>query len=213
MRAAFLAVVLALAVSATALAGSGDPQTDIRPADQARARAMLLRLGDFSPAFTSRPSSSGGDSGFYCPAIDESDLTLTGKARSPTFAATIEFVTSTADVYESRADANASWVRGTSKAGQQCLRTGLRRVFQGSTLRFVSFKPLRFPRRGERSVAYRAIVTQDGVRIYIDVIAMLVSRAEAAVIYSSVLTPPPHSELRRLSGLVAKRAEKAMRGA
>ena len=109
--------VLALAVAGTALAARGDPQKQIRPADQARAKAMLLRPADFNPAFTARPSSSSGSGDFYCAALDESDLTLTGEARSHSFTATTEYVTSTAYVYVSRSDSNASWRRGTSAGG------------------------------------------------------------------------------------------------
>jgi hypothetical protein len=77
----------------------------------------------------------------------------------------------------------------------------------------VSFKRLPFPRRGQRSVAYRVIASQQGIRLYLDLVAMQVSRAQAAVIYVSGLQPPPASEVRRLSALVERRAMKAMRGA
>jgi hypothetical protein len=210
MRPAFTALLLALAVASGALAANGDPQRRITPADQARAKAMLLRGSDFSVAFTSHPSSSGGG-GFSCAAIDESDLTVTGRATSPIFTATAEFVVSRADVYESRSDSNASWSRGTSAAGQECLRVGVRRQLQGTAVRLVSFKRLAFPARGQRSVAYRAIASQQGLRIYVDVVAIQVSRAQVSVLYVSGLSPPPQEELRRLTGIVATRAAKAMR--
>jgi hypothetical protein len=211
MRPALAAVVLVLAVAGAALAANGDPQRRITPADQARAKAMVLRASDFSAAYTSHPSSSGGG-GFYCAAIDESDLTLTGSATSPSFTATAEFVVSRADVYESRSDSNASWSRGTSEAGQECLRVGIRRQLQGTAVRLVSFKRLAFPKRGQRSVAYRAVASQQGLRIYVDVVAIQVSRAQVSVLYVSGLSPPSQDELRRLTGVVATRAAKAMRG-
>ena len=211
MRPALAAVLLVLAVAGAALAANGDPQRRITPADQARAKAMVLRASDFSAAYTSHPASSGGD-GFYCAAIDESDLTLTGSATSPSFTATAEFVVSRADVYESRADSNASWSRGTSAAGQECLRVGIRRQLQGTAVRLVSFKRLAFPKRGQRSVAYRAVASQQGLRIYVDVVAIQVARAQVSVLYVSGLSPPPQDELRRLTGVVATRAAKAMRG-
>jgi hypothetical protein len=211
MRPAFIAVLLALAVASGALAANGDPQRRITPADQARAKAMLLRGSDFSVAFTARPSPSG-DSGFSCAALDESDLTITGRAISPSFTATAEYAASTAEVYESRADASASWKRGTGTAGLACLRLGVRRQFQGpGGVRLVSFARIPFPRRGDRSVAFRAIAAQQGLRVYVDVVAMQVSRAEATVAYASALSPPPQEELRRLTGIVATRAAKAMR--
>lgn len=207
-----LALIVALLATGVALAARGDPRERFTPADQARARAMLLRAVDFNPAFVARPSSQN-DSDFYCAALDESDLTLTGRGTSPSFAAGTEYVTSTSSVYSSRRDANASWVRGTSKAGEQCLRLGLRRELQGTVVRLTSFARFPFPKRGARSVAYRALATVQGVRVYVDLVAMQVGRAEAGVVYVSALTPAPAAELRRLTNVVAKRAAKAMRGA
>ena len=204
-----LAVVLVAAGSA--LAARGDPQKRITPADQARAKAMLLRAADLSVAYVARPSSSGsGD--FYCAALDESDLTVSGDAKSPSFTTTGEQIASTAYVYRSRADADASWRRGTSDAGVECLRAGLRAQFRGTGVRLASFKRMAFPARGQRSVAFRAVATQQGIRVFIDLVAMQVSRAQVGVTYGTALSPPPRSELRRLSALVAARAQKAMRG-
>ncbi len=206
-----LVVLAALAGTSAALAARGDPKEAITPADQARAKAMLLRAADFSPAYTASPAASRGGGDLYCAALDESDLTVSGRAESPRFTATPEFITSTAYVYKSRSGSNASWARGTSAAGVNCLRDVLRAQLQGTAVRFVSFKKLSFPKRGQRSVSYRAIATQQGLRLYVDVVAMQVVRAQAAVIYLSGLSPPPEGELRRLTALVAKRAERAMR--
>jgi hypothetical protein len=205
-------VLVALVATTAAFAGRGDPRERFNPADQARAKAMLLRPADFSVAYTARPGSSGGGD-FYCAALDESDLTLTGKARSPSYTTTGEYVSSSSDVYASRSDATASWKRGTSSAGQQCLRAGLRAELQGTAVKLVSLKRLPFPRRGERSAAYRAVAIAQGIRVYLDVVAMQVSRAEASVLYVAALGPPPAGELPRLTGVVERRMEKAMRGA
>ncbi len=78
-------LVLALVLSGVSLGARGDPKKRITPADQARARAMLLRKSDFSLAFRAGPASTGAD--FYCAALDESDLTVTGQAESPSFRA------------------------------------------------------------------------------------------------------------------------------
>jgi hypothetical protein len=206
-----LALVVALLATGVALAGRGDPKENFTSADQARARAMLLRLSDFNPAFVARPSSQN-DGNFYCAALDESDLTLTGQANSSSFAAGTEYVTSTASVYATRSDANASWARGTSKAGEECQRLGTRHELQGTVVRLVSFRRIAFPKRGARSVAYRALATVQGIRVYVDLVAMQVGRAQAGVVYVSALTPAPQGELGRLTNLVAKRAAKAMAG-
>ena len=211
VKVAALALLIGLVVTSAAVAGRGDPKEQFTAADQVRAKAMLLRPSDFSAAFVARPSGSNDDD-FYCSAIDESDLTLTGKAESATFAAQTEYATSTGYVYASRAQSDASWRRGASKAGEQCLRLGVRAQFRQAKARFVSFKQTAFPHRGDRSIAYRAIATTQGVRLYIDVVAIQVGRAQAAVIYGTALVPPPQSELRRLTGVVAARAQKAMQG-
>jgi hypothetical protein len=209
-RALSVGLLVALIAAGAALADRGDPKERFTPADQARARAMLLRAADFNPAFVAHPR-AGGSGGFYCSALDESDLTLTGQGDSPNFVAGTEYVTSTASVYATRSDASAAWVRGTSKAGERCLRVGLRNALQGSAVQFVSIRRLAFPPRGTASVAYRALATVQGVRVFLDFVALQVSRAQAGVVYVSALTPPPAAELRRLTALVAKRAERAMR--
>jgi hypothetical protein len=208
-RVVTLGLVLALVAAGTALADRGDPKERFTAADQARARAVLLRAGDFNPAFVAHPH-AGGSGDFYCSALDESDLTLTGHADSPSFAAGTEYAMSTASVYATRSDSNASWARGTSKAGEQCLRIGLRSSLQGAAVQLASFRRMAFPSRGTRSAAYRAVATVQGVRVYLDFVAIQVSRAQAGVVYVSALTPPPGGELRRLTALVAKRAERAM---
>ena len=214
MRPALAALVLvALVATGAALADRGDPQKRMTPADQARASSMLLRAADFSVAYTARPSPPGSGGDFYCAALDESDLTLTGQAQSPSFITTGEYVISTASVYRTRADSNASWKRGTSAAGVHCLKEGVRGELQGAATRLVSFRKIAFPRRGDRSVAFQGLATQQGIRLYLDVVAMQVSRSQSAVIYITALAPPPQSELRRLTGLLAKRAGSAMRGA
>ncbi len=212
LRVVSLALVVALLATGVALAARGDPKERFTAADQARARAMLLRAADFNPAFVARPSTQN-DGDFYCSALDESALTLTGRGNSPSFAAGTEYVTSTASVYASRSDSNASWSRGTSKAGERCLRLGLRRELQGTVVQLTSFGRIAFPKRGARSVAYRALATVQGVRVYVDLVAMQVGRAQAGVVYVSALTPAPPGELRRLTNVVAGRAAKAMGGA
>jgi len=210
-RLAAALLVLTLALTGVSLGARGDPKKKITPADQARARAMLIHKADMGPAFTSTPASSGNDD-FYCAALDESDLTLTGEAESPSFTSTVEFVSSHAYVYRTRADADASWRRGTSARGQECLRDGLRGELQGTSVRLVSFRKLTFPKFAQRSVLYRVVADQQGVRIYLDLVALQHSRAQIAIVYGSGLSPPPAAEERRLAKVTAARMTKAMGG-
>ena len=72
-RVLVLALLLGLVVTGAALAGRGDPQKRIVPADQARAKAMLLRKSDSAVPYRVTRLPDTGD--FYCKALDESDLT------------------------------------------------------------------------------------------------------------------------------------------
>ncbi len=204
-----LAGAAALVASSAALADRGDPQERFTAADQARARAMLLRLADIGPTFRATPPTQA-DIDFYCRALDESDLTITGKAESPRFTGTNVFATSTAYIYESVADANASWRRGTSAAGQRCLRDGLRRELRGTVGQLRSFTKVAFPRLGHRSVLYRARAIQQGLPIYLDLLAIQHGRAQAAVILGSGAIAPPRDIELALVRLVARRMAKAM---
>jgi hypothetical protein len=209
-----LAVLLAgmLVVAGAGLAARGDPQKRIVPADQARATSMLLRRADFGLAHKTAPP-SGTETEFYCKALDESDLTITGEAESPNFQGGVEFVSSLSQVYESRADSNASWRRGTSTAGDACVRGEFRRQFQKNGVRLESFRRLSFQPLAERSLAYRLVASSQGVRVFLDVVALKQGRAQAAVFLGSALTPMPRDEEVRLARIVAGRMAKAMRGA
>jgi hypothetical protein len=209
-----LGLVIALAGAGAALAARGDPQKRLTPADQARAKAMLVRPADL-PAFQSRPAGPGGD--FYCAALDESDLTLTGEAQARQYALGTVTVGSTAQVYESVADANASWRRATGRAGVRCARTVLAREFAAAGIRLVSLRKLAFPRLAPRTAAFRATLagppSQPDLRVFVDVVGLGRSRGQATIVVGSALVVPPRGEELRLGRLVAQRMAKAMRGA
>lgn len=208
-----LAVALAVALvsAGAALAARGDPRERFTAVDQTRARAMLLRKADLGTAFTAVPPSQR-ETGFSCRALDESDLTITGKASSPQFVQGVAFVASTAYVYASVGDANASWSRGTSPAGQRCLRDGLRRELQRTGAQLRSFAKLQFPRVGRRSVSYRAVAERQGVPIYLDLVALQHGRAQAGFFVGSGLVVPPRDVKLRLGRVVATRMARAMGG-
>jgi len=211
-RLAVAFLVASLVVSGAALAARGDPEKKITPADQARARAMLLRKADLGPGFKATPASAEGDD-FYCEALDESDLTLTGDAESPDFERELTFLSSLAQVYESVADASASWRRGTSAAGEKCVRDEFRKQFQKDGIRLIAFRRLAFPRLAQRTVAYRLAAASQGVRVYVDVVVLQQSRAQAALLLGSALTPLAKAEEVRLATGIADRMKTAMRSA
>jgi hypothetical protein len=204
-------VIAALVVTGSALAGPGDPKKRITPADQARAKAMLLRPADM-PGFTASPSGPEPSTP-YCKALDESDLTLTGDGESPDFAAGTVLVSSLSHVYATRAQSDASWRRGTSAAGEKCAREVLRRELAQGGAQLVSYRRVTLPRLAERSVSYRAVLAGNGVRAFVEVVYMKHGRAQAAVVLGSALIPFDRAAELRLARLVASRMAKAMRGA
>lgn len=173
---------------------------------------MLLRKADFGIAFRTAPAPpESGD--VYCKALDESDLTVTGEAKSPSFVGGVESYNSLTQVYESKADSGASWRRGTSGAGEQCVRKEFAKAFAAQGGRLESFGRIPFPRLAEKSVAYRLVVSAQGVRVFLDVVGLKQGRAQAALLMTSALTPVPLEEETRLAREVARRMQAAMRGA
>ncbi len=208
-------VVVALALGAgTALAAKGDPRKDLTAADNARARSMLVRKADLGPGFTSSPGSP--QTVGYCRALDESDLTLTGEAESPNFARAIVFVSSAAQVYESAADASASWRRATSPAGDRCQQQLLRRGFRAQGVEFTSMRRTPFPKVAPRTVAYRVQLstTAQGttVKVFVDYVVLMHSRAQVALFFGSGLAPVPKADQTAIARLTAGRMAVAMRG-
>jgi len=209
-RILLVTLVVVLSGATAALAARGDPQKRIVPADQARARAMLLKQSDLAPGFRATPPT--GESNTYCKALDDSDLTLTGEAESGAFAAPGVFLSSLGQVYESVADSNTSWGRGTSTAGERCAREELGKQFRGQGLVVQSFRRVAFPRLAERSASYRLVVAGQGLRVFVDVVVLKQGRAQAAVLFGSALAPFPKDVEVRLARIVERRARTAMRG-
>ena len=217
LRAVLLACVVGLAIAGTALADHQDPQKRITSADQTRARAMLLQQSDFAPGFKRDAASNQPDPHIDCPrSISEADLTLTGDVEGSLFTRGVVSVQSIAQIYESAADASASWRRGTSAAGVECAKRLLRRVFAKGQLRFVSLRKVPFPRVGQRTVAYRVVLSgnegQVTFKLYLDLVVVMHSRAHAQVIAGSALQPVPKAEQVRLARIVAGRMARALRG-
>lgn len=172
---------------------------------------MLLRKADLGPEFKATRSSSSDD--FYCRALDESDLTLTGEAESPNFQLLLVFASSLSQVYATVADSRTSWRRGTSAAGEKCVRDEFRRLFRSQGGILESFRRLAFPRLAEKSVAYRFVSSVQGVPLYLDVVVLRHGRAQVALLLGSFRVPVPKGEEVRLARLLAGRMSVAMRGA
>jgi len=70
-----------------------------------------------------------------------------------------------------------------------------------------------FPRLAQRTAAYRLVAGSQGVRVYVDVVVLQQSRAQAALLLGSALTPLAKAEEVRLATAIADRMKTAMRGA
>jgi hypothetical protein len=156
---------------------------------------------------------SPSDDDFYCKALDESALTITGDAESQDIMLGLRFVYSLSQVYQSRRDADLSWRQGTSAAGMSCLREEFRREVSGPNDRFVSFRRIPFPRVAARRVAFRGAAVARGVPFTIDVVFLTESRAQAALVAGGVSSALSRAEVERLARLLAGRMKTAMRGA
>jgi len=209
-------VLAFLVVSASALAAHQDPQKRLTKADNVRARALLVKRTDLPTGFGPQLS-AGPDPHVGCsPSVSESDLTITGDAEGPQLALGVVFVSSAARIYESVADASASWRRSTSAAGTKCATQLLSREFAKQGVGLVSLRKISFPRVSERSAAYRvelsAMTSQGTVPVYVDIVALLRSRGQATVIVGSAVVPPQRAEELRLARIVARRMASTLRG-
>jgi hypothetical protein len=210
-----VSVLLCLAVAGTASANHQEPQKRLAKADNARARAMLVKRADL-PGFGTQ-AGSAEEIHVDCPAaVSESDLTLTGEAEGRQFESGPVFVGSGAQVYESVADADASWRRSTSAAGLTCARLQLRRNFEAQGVRLRSLRSIAFPRVSERTVAYRATLSatspQGTVPAYVDLVGLMHGRAHVSIFVGAALVKPTKSGELRLARIVAGRMKTAMRG-
>lgn len=210
-----LAIAFVLTVAGIAAASRGDPKQEIRPADQARAKAMLLRRGDLNAAYK-RINVSNSDYP-YCKVLDESDLVLTGQAETPLFGLDaglfVETVNSIGQVYKTEAQNAASWRRGTSAAGSKCIEVDMRRELKPSGFTFVSFRRLAFPRVAPHVAAYRVTFSyrRSDLRLTLDLVALRNGRAQPHIYFAGGPSAYSRDEEVRLARIVARRTAAAMR--
>lgn len=215
MRALVVALA-SLVFTASALADHLEPEKRIRAADQARAKAMLVRASDL-PAGYAVERTSGLDPHVTCGVLDESDLVLTGEAMSPIRARDYRLVGSSAAVYRSAADSRSAWLRSTSRAARACTRRAFEDEFarQGESVR-ASVRPLALPavgvdRYGQRVEIFGASASTPLVTL--DLVLLRHGRAHAALLFAGVVVAPERALELRLSRVTARRMRAAMRTA
>ena len=210
-------LALCVAIPAVALAADTDPKKRITPADQAKARSILLKGSDFAAGWKRVPPTPDEEDR-VCPGFnpDSSDLTLTGEAE-------VEFehtqgvasVSSFADVFVSRADALKSWTRGDKPAFARCLGYFFREgaTEPGTSVKIVSTGRMAFPKLAPRTTAYKVVarvtVTANGqmqtVPVTIQFVAFGRGRGDTSMLAISPGAGLAIADLRAFGRLLANR--------
>jgi hypothetical protein len=210
-------VALCIAVPAIALAANTDPRKQITRADQAKARSVLLKRSDFVAGWKLQPPAS--ETPVACAGYDpnESDLTVTGEASADfTYTGGFPFVSSSSEVWKSKADALASWTRSVKPALGRCLAHVIQEEAKkdGGKLTIVSYGRMVFPKVAPRTVAYRIVtrllVEEPGkapaqVQITVHVVFMGYGRADAGLYSFAPGTGLAAGDLRAFARLIAAR--------
>jgi hypothetical protein len=196
MSRAVLAVVAFLALSAagTAESASAPPskeQVRFTAADQAAARAAVVRLTDLgSSGWEGGRLKPDVGSGLTCRGYSpkQSDLVLTGAAETAWHRPGLQ-VRSVAQVLKTRAMVARDWARTVSDPRAiACLRGAVTKGLTSSE-RLVSFRRLSFPRLATFATAYRAIVEVSAggasARVLVDLVLVGRSRTELTLLLAA----------------------------
>jgi hypothetical protein len=201
--------VIALVTAGTALA-AGDPQRRHTAADQARARAAVLRVSDLAGWKTQRAAmpTPGTRCRSYSPNL--SRLVETGAAASRQFSRGRWTTSSDVRLFATPDQAAAAWKELASGRMLSCVREAF-----ASTptihVRALSNRRLPFPRLAPRSVAFRSSFRLTGFadpkpfRGTFDLIVLGRGRALAALATSADGGTFPATLERHLAALIASR--------
>ena len=210
-----LAVLVAAVLAGAALAG--DPRQQHNAADMARAKAIGFVRSDFPAGWTGKPSTPSKNAGSTtCKSFnpDESDLVETGKIDSPAFTGPDGYsqVFSTVGIFQTVAQAGASWSRVVQPAMLECFSQLITKSSPpGSKISALAKGKLAFPKVSPRMAAYRLVigVAPEGaaasVKLYLDLVLLGADRANVATIMFSVGKPYPPAFEQRLAGAIGRR--------
>jgi hypothetical protein len=168
------AAVLAFALVPTAFASSPSNKEQVRfnPADQAAARAAVLRKTDLGSGWGGGRTKPDTSAKMSCPGYEpkQSDLVLTGAAETVWGRSGIQ-LQSLAQVLKTPAMVARDWQRTVvDPRAIACLRTTLAKGLT-SRERLVSFKRAAFPRLARYSRLYRAVIEVRAQRQKVRVLA------------------------------------------
>lgn len=205
-------VIVGLVCAGAALAANKEPQKQHNAVDTAKARSVVLSTTDFGVGWKATPSNSSTGGAPRCKDFDpdESDLVETGTADSPDFQKGLRYVSSSAGLYKTAAQAQTSWNRVVKPGLLRCLGS----IFEkgattgGVTTKVIATGTLPFPKLAPRTAAFRLTfsATSQAVTLKgaVDLILVGKGRIDAVMISVSFGTPPLADE-RRLAALMAHR--------
>jgi hypothetical protein len=215
--AALFATLLAGVTSAVASSAlqSGTPNRErvrLNSADQAAARAAVLRRGDLGSGWTGGARTAPAPSTVTCPGYQpkQSDLVRTGAAEAR-FQHTGLVLQTDAQVLKTRAMVARDWQRSVADPrASSCLRHMLSKQLP-SNERLVSFKKRAFPRLAKYAAAYRLLVRVHAqgqtVLVVVDLVVVGRSRTELTLTMSApaaARSSLPAAEVRVARALLAR---------
>jgi hypothetical protein len=214
-RAAFVVLFVALVAGLPAEAAAPPNRQQVRfnQADQAAARAALLRRADLGPTgWTGGRVKPDVPTTVDCPGYEprQTDLVLTGAAQADFHHTGIE-IRSVAQVLKTRSMVARDWRRSIADPrAMPCMRHLLAKGLKRGQ-RLVSFRKLAFPRLARYSAAYRMLieVRAQGQRVLVfaDEVLMRRSRTEltlAVAAPAAVKASISRAEVRLARRLVAR---------
>jgi len=176
-------VAAALAAVATVHAGDGKEQIRFNAADQAAAKAVVIRRADLGSGWVGGPAKPDLSAGPSCPNYHPkvSDLVLTGAARTNFRRSGFDF-DSQAGVLKTRRMVALDWRRSVLARGVvPCLRRTIANGL-GSGAKMVSFAKLPFPHLSTYTAFFRGVISAQAqgktVRVLTDLVLVGRSRTE-----------------------------------
>jgi hypothetical protein len=210
IRTAAATVVTVAVLAGTAVGAVASHPT---PAGMARARALLLRRGDFGRDWTSSPAPKTVP-GLTCPAFSPalSGVVQTGGAISPTYEQnpTGPFASQTAYAYANGAEEQTVWSEVARPRLLSCVAASLDRTSTGGVHFAVSGKRLlALPSLAVRAEGYRvtgtATVPNQTVNVYLDVVLLGGGDGVTELSFSSFLQPVARTFEVRVARIIAGR--------
>ena len=214
--AALFATLMAAVMSAVASSAShSTPNRErvrLNSADQAAARAAVLRRGDLGSGWTGGARKAPPPSTVTCPGYQpkQSDLVRTGAAEAR-FQHTGLVLQTDAQVLKTRTMVARDWQRSVADPrSAKCLRYMLSKQLP-SNERLVSFKKRAFPRVAKYAAAYRLLVRVHAqgqtVLVVVDLVTVGRSRTELTLTMSAPATARkalPAAEVQVARALLAR---------